>query len=302
MRISKPIFASLLLYLSCITAYSQKTIQAYSDGTFEITVHQVPVNILGSSQSPIKVKNKGIDNIKEIVIQVDCDCSKGGTVTRKAVFNSLKAYSTAAGALTFVDCNGLVTNCSGSIISIKKESQNPSTDQNDSFWDGEMSSRNENSKQIGNDYWSGGKESSSASNSASNSDFWKGQGTFNEEKYLDEHTISKESNQFIGEIESRTKTVKIVCWDHGTEDGDRVSIKRNKGTIESNVYLTTSKKSFLVNLDFGMNRIDFEALNQGSLGPNTATFEVYDDSGRLISSKQWNILTGYSATLLVLKL
>jgi hypothetical protein len=32
------------------------------------------------------------------------------------------------------------------------------------------------------------------------------------------------------------------------------------------------------------NKIDFEALNQGSSGPNTAEFKVYDDKGSLISA------------------
>ena len=43
------------------------------------------------------------------------------------------------------------------------------------------------------------------------------------------------------------------------------------------------------------------ALNQGESGPNTAEFQVYDDKGNLVSSKQWNLLTGVKATIVVTK-
>jgi hypothetical protein len=57
-----------------------------------------------------------------------------------------------------------------------------------------------------------------------------------------------------------------------------------------------------VKLEFGMNRIDFKALNEGSSSPNTAEFEVYDENGKMISSKEWSITTGFTATLLIRKL
>jgi hypothetical protein len=42
----------------------------------------------------------------------------------------------------------------------------------------------------------------------------------------------------------------------------------------------------------GVNRIDFEALNEGFAAPNTAELQVYDDKGRVIASSQWNIGRG----------
>ena len=156
-------------------------------------------------------------------------------------------------------------------------------------------------KKVEDDFWNGKEEKTSSSNK-SKSDFWDGKGSRSEEADFDANTISKESNQFIGEIESRTKRIKIVCNDHGTEDGDRVQIRNNKKIIKSNLYLTNAKKTIFIELNFGMNRLDFKALNQGSLGANTARFDIYDDSGRLISSKEWNLLTGFTGTLLIVKL
>jgi hypothetical protein len=40
-------------------------------------------------------------------------------------------------------------------------------------------------------------------------------------------------------------------------------------------------KSLEINLE-KVNRIDFEALNEGFAAPNTAELQVYDDKGRVI--------------------
>ena len=43
------------------------------------------------------------------------------------------------------------------------------------------------------------------------------------------------------------------------------------------------------------------ALNQGSSGPNTAELRVFDDKDQMISSNQWNLATGGTATFIVVK-
>jgi hypothetical protein len=45
------------------------------------------------------------------------------------------------------------------------------------------------------------------------------------------------------------------------------------------VNLNSNFKGFEIVLEKGFNKIDFVALNQGSSGPNTAEFKVYDDKG-----------------------
>ena len=53
--------------------------------------------------------------------------------------------------------------------------------------------------------------------------------------------------------------------------------------------------------DIPLNKIDFVALNQGSSGPNTAELRIYDDSENLLSANQWNLATGSTATLIIVK-
>ncbi len=109
------------------------------------------------------------------------------------------------------------------------------------------------------------------------------------------------SNQFLGEFKSKTKFVKIVCRDHEYPDGDRVKLLLNDHTVIPEILLEAGAKEYYVDITNGFNKLDFEALNQGTSGPNTAAFSVYDDSGNLITSNEWNLTTGKKATIVVVR-
>ncbi|NLP58228.1 hypothetical protein [Lutibacter sp. B1] len=122
--------------------------------------------------------------------------------------------------------------------------------------------------------------------------YWKGQDVTN--KRL-------ESNLGLGTIYSTSKTVRIECRDHSYVDGDIIKIFINEKPIDSKIALKGNYYVLYVNLEQGYNRIDFQAMNQGLSGPNTAELNVYDDKGNLISAKEWNLPTGYIATLGIIK-
>jgi hypothetical protein len=109
------------------------------------------------------------------------------------------------------------------------------------------------------------------------------------------------SNQFLGEFKSKTKYVKIVCRDHEYPDGDRVKLLLNDKTVITEILLEATVKEYYIDITNGFNKLDFEALNQGTSGPNTAAFSVYDDSGNLITSNEWNLTTGIKATIVVVR-
>lgn len=104
-------------------------------------------------------------------------------------------------------------------------------------------------------------------------------------------------DQFLGEYRIYAKSVNVMCRDHKFPDGDRVRILLNDEIIVPNVLLTGGYKIIPINLADGINKIDFQALNQGDSGPNTAELVVHDDKGNLVSSKEWNLLTGVKATI-----
>ncbi len=105
------------------------------------------------------------------------------------------------------------------------------------------------------------------------------------------------SDQFLGEHRVDSKFVNIICRYHEYPDGDRVEISVNDQLVNSNLLLTSSYRKVQVNLLDGKNTIEIKALNQGDSGPNTAEFLVYDDKGNLVSSKEWNLLTGVKAII-----
>ena len=105
----------------------------------------------------------------------------------------------------------------------------------------------------------------------------------------------------LGEIKTSSKFVGVVCRDHEYVDGDRVKIYANGLVVEPNILLTGSFKGVNLNLDKGFNRLEFEALNQGSSGPNTAQVDVYDENGQLIYSNKWLLSTGSKASLIVVQ-
>jgi len=108
-------------------------------------------------------------------------------------------------------------------------------------------------------------------------------------------------DMYLGDVKTTSKFVGVVCRDHEYVDGDRVRVYANDMVIEPNIMLTGSFKGINVDLDKGFNRLDFEALNQGSSGPNTAQIDVYDENGKLIYSNKWLLSTGSKASLIVVQ-
>ena len=108
-------------------------------------------------------------------------------------------------------------------------------------------------------------------------------------------------DQFLGNFAITGNKANIRCRDHEYPDGDRVRVFVNGTVFIIDLLLTGNFKSFDVPLEPGINKIEFVALNQGESGPNTAEFQVFDDNGVLVSSKKWNLLTGVTATILLIK-
>lgn len=108
-------------------------------------------------------------------------------------------------------------------------------------------------------------------------------------------------NQDLGDFKTKSLSAKVLYRDAEYVDGDAIRVHLNDRVIQTGVVLESNFKGFEIVLDKGFNKIDFEALNQGTSGPNTAEFQVYDDKGTLISASQWNLGTGFKATIILIK-
>ena len=109
------------------------------------------------------------------------------------------------------------------------------------------------------------------------------------------------STMGLGTIYTTSPEVRVECRDHSYVDGDRIEILLNERSISTNIALKGNFYVIYIKLEPGYNRIDFKALNQGFSGPNTAELIVSDDKGNVISAKEWNLSTGQTATLGVIK-
>lgn len=108
-------------------------------------------------------------------------------------------------------------------------------------------------------------------------------------------------DQDLGSFRTNSNSVNIICRDFQYPDGDRVTIMLNNIPVVTNIVLKQNYQSFIIPLEIGINKISFVALNQGTSGPNTAAFKVYNDAGMLLSSNEWNLATDAKATIVIAK-
>lgn len=113
--------------------------------------------------------------------------------------------------------------------------------------------------------------------------------------------VAYRHNQDLGTYKTISESAKIMYRDAQYVDGDLIRVYLNGKVIQNQVYLDSNFKGFEIALQKGFNKIDFEALNQGDSGPNTAEFRVYDDKKNLVSASEWNLGTGFKASIIIVK-
>ena len=228
----------------------------------------------------------------------------------KRLFNTFRLSNTATFGPMELESLKIPTSSLNAIYKALQIKQFESTEENDEqatddFWNGdEAESLTETvDEQDIDDFWQGDESKSNvASNDRGKStrDFWSGQGTNQEEISL-EATIAKSTgNEYLGEFYTQGGAITLQYRDHGEIDGDRVQVWLNGEPYKSRVELQARFQSITIQLTPGVNRIAFEALNQGSSGNNTAEFKVLDAQSRELFSNQWSIDRGFRSTILVI--
>ncbi len=109
-------------------------------------------------------------------------------------------------------------------------------------------------------------------------------------------------NISLGDFKTKSAYFIVKFRDFGAIDGDLVRVSSNDKIIQDQLFLDVNFKQLKIILSNGFNKIDFEALNIGSLGGNTAEIQVFDDKGVLITNDYWNNLAaGFKASIIVTK-
>ncbi|BAO56462.1 hypothetical protein NMS_2453 [Nonlabens marinus S1-08] len=126
---------------------------------------------------------------------------------------------------------------------------------------------------------------------------------FKQQKFFADNgnAIGFRSDTFLGEIRTGESVLEMVCRDHQFEDGDLVRVWLDGQIIVDQIYLRNVFQGFAINLNPGFNKLEIEALNQGSSGPNTAEFKVMNKKGEIISKNVWNLASGVKATMIIIK-
>lgn len=109
-------------------------------------------------------------------------------------------------------------------------------------------------------------------------------------------------NISLGNFKTKAAFFIVKLRDFGAIDGDLVKISSNDNVIRDQLFLVANFKEVKITLVNGFNKLDFEALNIGSLGGNTAEIQLYDDKGILITNDYWdNLAAGFKASIIVTK-
>lgn len=108
-------------------------------------------------------------------------------------------------------------------------------------------------------------------------------------------------NLDFGVIKTKSAYVVLRARDFGAQDGDRIKITLNDKTILSDILLLNDTQSITITLSDGFNNIQFEALNQGTSGPNTGEFFLYDDQEERLTGGEWNLATGFHGKFVLVK-
>lgn len=108
-------------------------------------------------------------------------------------------------------------------------------------------------------------------------------------------------DQYLGDFKTTSKKATFMYRDHEFVDGDMIRVFVNGEIFIPQARLEGGFRGFDLPLQAGFNKIDFQALNQGSSGPNTAQLNIYDEIGNLLATYEWNLLSGNKATAIVVK-
>ncbi|TXG39440.1 hypothetical protein [Seonamhaeicola maritimus] len=82
-------------------------------------------------------------------------------------------------------------------------------------------------------------------------------------------------------IFTNDEKIKLIVYDGGKEDGDRISIMSNGKTIRKSYKATNKRNIILLNLDSIKTSIVIKAENEGQISPNTVVVELVDQENNI---------------------
>ncbi|WP_157206288.1 hypothetical protein [Mariniflexile maritimum] len=109
------------------------------------------------------------------------------------------------------------------------------------------------------------------------------------------------TDAYWGDYRTKSEYIDISYRDFGQVDGDLLNILVDDDILRSSELLMASFKGFRLRLKEGLNKIEFYAVNEGSLLPNTAEYRIVDQWKNVITGKIWALATGVKVTIIIVK-
>ena len=78
----------------------------------------------------------------------------------------------------------------------------------------------------------------------------------------------------LSDVTVDQQNITMTFWDHSVEDGDIINIYLNSTLLRGSITLKKSKRSFPVQLNSGKNRFEVQAVNEGTISPNTTSVRI----------------------------
>lgn len=98
---------------------------------------------------------------------------------------------------------------------------------------------------------------------------------------------------------SSSKSIKLIIYDGGKVDGDRINLYVDEKIILKNFLISKTKKVIEIPINSNKTTVKLRALNVGSISPNTAKVEIINNTSKI------NVLTslkkGEKTTINILK-
>ena len=106
----------------------------------------------------------------------------------------------------------------------------------------------------------------------------------------------------FGDYKTKSEYLIVKYRDYIYVDGDLLRVYLNYNVIRSELFLEGTLKEIKIVLNPGINKVEFEALNTGTSGGNTAEIQIYDDKNNLITTNFWdNLASGFKGSILLIK-
>ena len=109
----------------------------------------------------------------------------------------------------------------------------------------------------------------------------KKNGKKEDKKIAKQRKVNGRDMQVQFKMKVKSDSIVIAVWDRGRIDGDRISLYLNDKLVEEDLTLEKAPHMIVLHLEPGVNYLTMNALNLGTIPPNTAAMTITTSEGKM---------------------